>query len=129
MAAVRNAKSGSGRSASKAVIPQLPWSQVCSAPVVLVSGPEDFLADRAIRHLRDDLRSEDAGLEISDLDASMAAAGELLTLASPSLFAEPRLIRVSKLEKCNDVFLAEALAYVQQPADGAVLVLRHAGGV
>lgn len=127
MAAPRGARSG--RSAVKAVIPQLGWADARPAPVVLVSGPEDFLADRAIRRVRDQLRDADPGLEVSDLDASTAASGELLTLASPSLFAEPRLIRTEKVEKCNDDFLAEALAYVEQPAEGAVLILRHAGGV
>ena len=55
---------------SKAVIPRLTWDKVRPAPVVLVSGTEDFLADRAIRLLRDILRAEDPSLEITDLDAA-----------------------------------------------------------
>ena len=35
--------------ASRASIPQLPWDQVRPAPIVLVSGPETVLADRAVR--------------------------------------------------------------------------------
>ena len=94
-----------------------------------MSGTETVLADRAIRLLRDTLRTEDPTLEVSDLEAGSYAPGELLTLASPSLFAEPRLIRVDGVEKTSDAFLEEALAYLKSPADDTYLVLRHAGGV
>lgn len=97
--------------------------------MVLVSGPEGFLADRAIRQLRDLLRAEDPSLEVSDIDASQYAPGELLTLASPSLFNEPRLIRVDNVEKCTDAFILEAIDYLERPVDDTYLVLRHASGV
>lgn len=107
----------------------LPWHAIRAAPIVLVTGPEDFLADRAIRLLRDRLKEQDPSLEVHDVDAGAYAPGELLTLASPSLFGEPRLIRVEHVEKCSDEFLAETLAYLGAPADDTVVVLRHAGGV
>jgi DNA polymerase-3 subunit delta len=122
------ASASKGRAAPVA-IPQLAWNQIRPAPVVLVSGPEGFLADRSIRSLRDSLKAEDPSLEISDLAANDYAPGELLTLASPSLFGEPRLIRVDSVEKTNDVFLSDMLDYLASPADGAVVVLRHGGGV
>lgn len=112
-----------------AVIPRLSWDKVRPAHVVLVSGTEDFLADRAIRLLRDILRAEDPSLEVNDLDASGYAPGELITLASPSLFAEPRMIRAFAVEKCSDAFLVETLRYLGAPADDTYLVLRHAGGM
>jgi len=111
------------------VIPQLGWNQVRSAPVVLITGPEAFLADRAVRALRDQLKADDPSLEVSDVNAADYAPGELLTLASPSLFGEPRLIRVEAVEKCNDAFLTEMLDYLPSTAEGTVVVLRHAGGV
>lgn len=114
---------------AKATIPQLGWDRVEPAPVVLVTGPEQLLAERAIRAVRDRMRDADPSLEVSDIDAGAYAPGELLTLASPSLFAEPRLIRVSQVEKATDAFLEEALAYLAEPADDTVLVLRHGGGV
>ncbi|MGO4105095.1 DNA polymerase III subunit delta [Leifsonia sp. YAF41] len=117
------------RATKAAAIPQLAWHQVRPAPIVLVSGTETVLAERAIRQLRDFLKLEDPSLEVSDVQADSYAPGELVTLASPSLFDEPRLIRVSAVEKCSDSFLAEALEYLENPADGAYLVLRHAGGV
>lgn len=115
------------RAAAK--IPQLQWRQVRPAPVILVSGTEELLADRAIRLLRDTLKAEDPSLEVSDLEADGYAPGELMTLASPSLFGEPRLIRVSNVEKLTDAFLTETLRYLEQPADDTYLVLRHGGGV
>ena len=115
--------------ASKTSIPQVAWHTVEPAPVVLVTGPETLLADRAIRSVRETMRAADPSLEVSDIDAGQYTPGELLTLASPSLFGEPRLIRVSQVEKCTDAFLEEALSYLGAPADDTVLVLRHGGGV
>ena len=110
-----------GKQPSKAsvVIPQLGWQKVRPAPVVLVSGTESVLADRAIRLLRDTLRAEDPSLEVSDLEADGYLPGELLTLASPSLFGEPRFIRAVNVEKCTDAFIIEVMEYLQTPADGS----------
>jgi DNA polymerase-3 subunit delta len=124
------AKSASKSPAKSAVaIPQLSWSKIRPAPVVLVSGTETFLAERAIRSLRDTLRLEDPSLEVSDLEADNYAPGQLLTVASPSLFGEPRMIRAVNVEKCTDAFITEVLDYLQNPADDTYLVLRHGGGV
>jgi len=131
VAAPRSAGRGKAKTAAKAsaAIPQLGWSEIRPAPIVLVSGTESFLADRAIRRLRDFLVSEDPSLEVNDVAADSYAPGELLTVASPSLFGEPRLVRVSQVEKCSDQFLTEAIRYLEAPPEGAYLVLRHNGGV
>lgn len=115
--------------AAKTAIPQVSWAEVRPAPVVLVSGTETVLAERAIRLLRDQLKAADPSLEVSDIDAGDYAPGELVTLASPSLFGEPRLIRAGGVEKASDAFIAETLEYLAAPAEGTVLVLRHGGGV
>lgn len=113
---------------SKTKIPQFTWADATPAPIVLVSGPETFLADRAIQSVRQQLLDQASDLEVHDIDAASYAAGELFTVASPSLFAEPRLIRVDGVEKCSDAFLEDAKKYVQQPAEDTTLVLRHASG-
>lgn len=131
-APAKSSARSTAKTSSKApapVIPQLAWNRVRPAKVVLVSGTEGFLADRAIRQLRDILRAEDPSLEVSDIEADQYAPGELITMASPSLFAEPRLIRATGVEKCTDAFMAEVLSYLEAPADDSYLVLRHAGGV
>ena len=56
--------------ASKTAIPQLPWDQVRPAPIVLVSGTETVLADRAIRLLRDILDVADRNGEAAYLEAT-----------------------------------------------------------
>lgn len=114
---------------AKIAIPQLSWNNVRPAPIVLVSGTEGFLADRAIRLLRDTLKVEDPSLEVSDLEADQYAPGELISLASPSLFSEPRMIRITNVEKCSDAFITETLKYLDAPAEDTYVVLRHAGGV
>jgi DNA polymerase-3 subunit delta len=110
------------------VIPQLAWHDVRTAPVVLVSGTETVLADRSMRILRDALRQADPSLEVTDVAAAEYAAGELASLASPSLFGEPRLIRVSGAERANDAFIDDVIAYLGAPADDTTLLIRHAGG-
>jgi DNA polymerase-3 subunit delta len=114
---------------AKSAIPQLAWNAVRPAPVVLVSGPEDVLAERATSMLREFLRAEDPALEVSDLEAEAYRRGELLTLASPSLFGEPRLIRVSGVDRASDDFLIDALEYLPATAESTTLVLRHRGGM
>lgn len=109
-------------------IPQVPWDEARPAPVVLVSGPEELLAERAVRRIRETMVAADPSVEVSDLDAAAAAPGDLVTLASPSLFGEPRLVRVAGVERLSEAFLAEALRYLAAPADDTVLVLRHSGG-
>lgn len=109
-------------------ISQVDWSEARPASVVLVSGPEAFFADRAGQAIRTAMLEAHPELEVHDVDAASYAAGELFTIASPSLFAEPRLLRVEGVEKCSDAFLEDAKRYVASPAEDTVLVLRHAGG-
>ena len=108
-------------------IPQVSWRAPQPASIVLVSGPEEVCAERAISGIREYLRAEDASLEVSDVRADDYESGSLLSLTSPSLFGEPRLVRVSGVEKCSDAFLAEAIGYLQHPQDGATVILRHTG--
>ncbi|WP_442575767.1 DNA polymerase III subunit delta [Microbacterium sp. F51-2R] len=112
---------------SRSAIPQLPWRNPQPAPIVLVSGPEEVCAERAIATLRDYLRAEDPSLEVSDVRADDYTQGTLLSVTSPSLFGEPRLVRVSGVEKCSDAFLNEAISYLSAPQDGATVILRHTG--
>ena len=111
-------------SSSKSAIRQVPWRDPRPAPIVLVSGPEDVCAERAIAGLRDYVRAEDPAVEVTDLRADDYVAGTLLTVTSPSLFGEPRLVRVFGVEKA---FLTEAVAYLESPQEGATVVLRHTG--
>lgn len=114
-------------SRSASAIPQISWRAPQPAPIVLISGPEEVCAERATAGIRAFLRAEDESLEVSDLRADDYASGNLLALTSPSLFGEPRLVRVSGVEKCSDAFLTEAISYLANPQDGATVILRHTG--
>lgn len=96
--------------------------------MVLVSGPEDLLGDRAVERLVAIGRATDPGLEVTRLDAVDYTTGMLSVVTSPSLFGEDRLVVVAGLERASDDLLADVLAYVTAPAADVVVVLRHAGG-
>ena len=110
-------------SSSKSAIRQVPWRDPRPAPIVLVSGPEDVCAERAIAGLRDYVRAEDPAVEVTDLRADDYVAGTLLTVTSPSLFGEPRLVRVFGVEKASDSFLTEAVAYLETRSGAERLML------
>lgn len=104
------------------------WREAVPAPVVLLSGAEDLLAQRARQRIRAQLRESGADLQIHQLDAATYAAGQLTMLASPSLFGETILIEATGLAAMTDDFLTDALAYVANPEPEVYLVLWHAGG-
>lgn len=101
---------------------------VVATPIVLLSGPEAFFAGRAIARIREQLSENTPTLEVHDLDAAEYTPGELLSLASPSLFGDAKLIRVHSVEKCSDAFLSDALGYLEMTVEDATLVMHHAGG-
>lgn len=107
----------------------LAWHAAPLAPVVLVSGAEGLLAERAVGLVLDQARERHGEIEVSELDASGYEPGALEVLASPSLFGEPRVVVVDKVEACNDAFLSDAIGYLERAEDDVVLVLRHGGGV
>ena len=99
------------------------------APVVLVGGPEDYLASRAMDRLRQLVRAAAPDVEVTRMSAAAYEPGALAMNVSPSLFGEQKLIEVEALESMNDAFLADALKYLGQPEPDAVIVMRHGGGV
>jgi DNA polymerase-3 subunit delta len=107
---------------------QVPWSAIREAPVVLVSGPEAFLADRAVRILLDRLRHATPDLEVVDIDASSAGVSELTLGVSPSLFGEPRMVRVWGFERASDAIVDDLIVYLEAPDPTVTLVVRHGGG-
>jgi DNA polymerase-3 subunit delta len=105
------------------------WDAVELAPVLLVSGSEGLLADRAVERVVGLARAADPGVEVTRLDGADYVVGTLGVVASPSLFAEDKVLVVDGLEKGPDELLADVTTYVAAPPPGVVLVLRHGGGV
>ena len=106
---------------------QLEWRKAAPHPIVFVSGGEEYLAGRAIRSIREQLRAQDQSLEIHEIDAADYSTGTLLNITSPSLFAEPRLVIIRGLEKCSDDLITDGINYVSAPTDDTTLILRHNG--
>jgi DNA polymerase-3 subunit delta len=105
-----------------------PWYKASPAPLVLISGPEQVLADRALERILLWMRRVSDAIEVTHLDAGTYSSGALMAATSPSLFAEPGVVVVDGAEGMNDEFLADALAYTAAPDSDVVVVIRHAGG-
>ncbi len=117
------------RRSSRAPAPAgVPWHEAAPAPVVLVTGTEALLAERAVNRVVRLAREADPGLEVTRIGAADYTPGRLLVATSPSLFAEGRVVVLDGLEAGTDQALAEAQAYLADPQDDTILVLRHGGG-
>jgi DNA polymerase III subunit delta len=106
----------------------VPPDQLRPAPVVLVVGGEDLLAERAVAAVVGAARAEDPELVVENLEAAGYESGRLLLLASPSLFGGGMVIVANGVETANDAFVTDATAYLKAPAPDVCVVLRHSGG-
>ncbi len=102
------------------------WAENLS-PITLVFGSEEFLANRYFRDFKHLLASQVENYEIHEVEANEYSSGLLNSLASPSLFAEPRLILIRAAERCTDEFIVDCLEYLANPEDGVYLIIRHNG--
>lgn len=104
------------------------WEALELAPVLLVSGAEGLLADRAVDRVVALARAADPGVEVTRIDAADYTVGTLGVVSSPSLFAEDKVVVVDGLERATDDLLSDVTGYLVAPPADVVLVLRHAGG-
>ncbi len=111
---------GSGTSSS--------WREVKPSAVVLLSGPEEYVASRAAESIRTQVRAVQPDAQLVRIDAVVYEAGALALQTSPSLFGDWKIIEASNLAQMSDDFLVDTLAYLADPAPDVVLVLSHAGG-
>lgn len=105
----------------------VPWDQAEPAPLVLVTGGEALLAERAVTRVVERAREQDPSLDVIRLESAGYEAGRLRVATSPSLFDEPRLVVVEALEQATDALLADLSAYLAEPSSDVVLVVRHSG--
>ncbi|GAA3690350.1 DNA polymerase III subunit delta [Arthrobacter ginkgonis] len=130
MAAGRTAagKPGTGKAAAGKPGSPHAWRTVDPAPLVLLQGPEEYVAGRVFELVRGKVKEREDAVEVTRFDASTYQRGELLLAASPSLFGEAKVIEVRALATMNEDFLEDALAYATAPAGDVVVVLHHSGG-
>lgn len=114
---------------SKPKLQQVSWLEVRPAPVVLMSGAEDFFASETVHNLRAILRAEDPAIEVHEIDAKQHTSGEFSTVVSPSLFMEPRLVIVDNVHETTESLLNEVVDYLSAPIEGTTVMLRHKSGV
>ena len=105
----------------------VPWRAVNVAPVLLVSGPQEFFADRAIKSIRAELRKNNEELEVVEVNAADYVGGQLFDLASAGLFGDSKLVIVDGVERCSDALITDGIEYCGSPSGDAVVVFRHTG--
>jgi len=105
---------------------QIPWRAVTPAPVILLFGPQQFFADRAIRLVKDQLGNQDA-LEVTEINASEYSSGMLFDLAGGGLFGEQKLIIIDEVQRCSDPLITDGVEYLANPSSDAVVVFKHDG--
>jgi DNA polymerase III delta subunit len=97
-------------------------------PVVLIVGPEELLADRAVASVVAATRSTEIDAEVRDLAAATLEPRTLSQLTSPSLFGGRPVVIVRGAHDASADVIEELKHYVSAPADDATVVLVHGGG-
>jgi DNA polymerase-3 subunit delta len=97
-------------------------------PLVLISGPEAVIADRALNTTLDELRASAPDLEVVRLAAETYEAGALGMHASPSLFGGEKCIVVQDLDEAPDELQEDLLAFLAAPDPEVTLVVTHKSG-
>jgi len=96
---------------------------------VLISGPEDVLAERAIASTLEALRVGDPDLEVIKLYAEGYQGGTLTMHASPSLFGGTKALVVHDLDEAPDELQTDVLDYLAAPAEEITLLVAHKSGL
>lgn len=105
-----------------------PQPQDVLGRITLITGPEEFLGERAIADVRTAVRSHDSEAEFSETSAAALTMAGLGDLAAPSLFSTTRCVVVRRLEDLPEESHPGMLDYAAAPAEDVALVLAHGGG-
>ncbi|MBW3084360.1 hypothetical protein KEM60_00547 [Austwickia sp. TVS 96-490-7B] len=97
-------------------------------PFVLISGPEELLAQRALASTVDALRATDPQIDVVKLAAAGYQRGQIGVHTSPSLFGGTIALVVTGVDEAGEDLLTDALAYIGDPADHVTLIVTHKGG-
>ncbi|MGA8980406.1 MAG: DNA polymerase III subunit delta [Pedococcus sp.] len=97
-------------------------------PLVLISGPEQVIAERAVTSTLEELRQGEPDLEVVRLYAATYEAGSLGVHASPSLFGGSTAIVVHDLDEAPEELQEDLLAFLAAPAPEVTLVVIHKTG-
>jgi DNA polymerase-3 subunit delta len=97
-------------------------------PLVLVTGPEGVLAERALASVLAEVRATTPDVEVVRLAGATYEPGSLVVHASPSLFGGEKAIVVQDLDEATDELQTDLLAYLAAPEPDLTLVVTHKSG-
>jgi len=97
--------------------------------VVLVSGPESLLAERAVGRLVRQALAERPGAAVVRLLAGELDAGALVEATGGSLFSSDTVVVVNDLSELPQDLFDLVSGFATTPSDDLALVLVHPGGV
>lgn len=101
------------------------------APVHLIEGNEEFLAERARKRIVTEIRRnspEGDALPVTTMRAGEVTGSELLELLSPSLFGEDRVIVLTNTDEAGKEPAELLLKVAKDPAPGIFVIIMHSGG-
>lgn len=94
-------------------------------PVHLVLGDEEFLAERLTKQI---IESAGPGAEVTTMRASEVTRDAIAMAASPSLFAEDRVVVVERTELAGKDATDALLQSCVDVGPGVTLIIQHTGG-
>jgi DNA polymerase III subunit delta len=96
--------------------------------VILISGPESLLADRAVEAARQQILSEAPEAELTETEAVRLDRGRLAEITNASLFATRRAAVITDLAALPTELQPDLIALATAPLADLALVLVHGGG-
>jgi DNA polymerase-3 subunit delta len=97
-------------------------------PLVLITGPEGILAERALSSILTEVRVTVPDIEVVRLEASGYEPGSLVVHTSPSLFGGEKAVVVQDLDEASDELQSDLLAFLAAPEPDITLVVTHRSG-
>ena len=96
--------------------------------VLLITGGEEFLAERAVQAACSAVRRVDGEAVIAELDGGDVTASAIADLAAPSLFSTTSAVVIRRLEEASDDAVVSIVEYASSPSDDVSVTLVHSGG-
>ena len=97
-------------------------------PLVLITGPEGILAERALSSILTEVRVTVPDIEVVRLEAAGYEPGSLVVHTSPSLFGGEKAVVVQDLDEASDELQSDLLAFLAAPEPDITLVVTHKSG-
>ncbi len=101
----------------------------CFGSVLLVTGPESLLAERAIAEFIDQARSERPDAAVTRLDSAELDAGTLAEATGASLFATATIAVINDLAEMPSELFDQVVTLASDPGEDLALALVHGGGM